>query len=178
MVQTIGEIRKTIIYPKDSYDEINQWRFNDEANCYQFAIMGMFYLPVLERLLPGEIAGYDVKKDKFHRYTDLELLNLVRADLIALGIDSEECELDSELSEGQWKIAIMNGFIDAPKGDYDFHFLRQTTVTPKGHWFQKHPYEQHPEMTDENYRIITDPAKAQYHYPYHLVKYLRLCKKK
>lgn len=178
MKQTIEELRNSIEYPRNQFEEINQWRFYEEANCYQFAIMTRFYLPLLKRLMPGEIAGYEIQDDA--KYTDEGLLFFVKEDLKALGLTAEFCDVGAELLEGQWKIAIMNCSIDSRKGEYDFHFLRQTTATYHGYWLHKLPDEQHPDMRDSRERIITNPADGtnSFGYKYHYVKTLKISKKK
>lgn len=178
MTQTLEEIIRSIEYPQNQFEENNQWRFYGEANCYQFALMTRFYLPILKRLMPGEIAGYEIPNDA--RYSDEGLLFFVKADLEALGLTAEFCGTGAKLCEGEWKIAVLNCREDEPKGEYDFHFLRQTTVTYDGHWLHKLPDEQHPDMRDSRDRLITDPADGtnSFEYKYHYVKTLKISKKK
>lgn len=164
------KVRKGLSYPKNEYDEINEWRYNEEANCYQFALRANF--TYFERLLPGEIAGHEIDTD--YAYTDQELIRFVEEDLAVLGFEMEECMLECTLEKDEWEIAIFNTM---PNSLYaDFHFMRR--LSSSRYWLQKFVGEQHPTPTDVNNQIISDPARAKHYNPrYKFVGYYRIRKK-
>ena len=154
-------------YVNTGSEDFSAWRFNPEANCYQFATTSIFYLG--RRLLPGEISGKKVHDQL--RYSDELLVSYVKDDFRALGFTMTKCSQKDKLKEGQWMIAILN--CDTRAKFYDFHFLRMLAGDNE-HWEQKFVDEQHPMRWDYFDHVITDPAKASYGYDYHLVGYFRI----
>lgn len=161
--------KSVIIPPPTFHEECNRWMFVDGANCYAFALS----IQVDRRLLPGVIAGILSHKKSMEPYSDVELVHYVSMDVQHIGMSIRESSIDEKVtSPNAWKIAVMN--CDEDDRNYDFHFLRQNSLT--GEWYQKFPGEQHPTRQDGRKRIISDPATACYDFKYHLVGYYLISK--
>ena len=131
------------------------------ANCYQFAI-GLRE-DRLQNLMPGDLSGYNMHDG--YKYSDDELVRLVKEDLNSLGYKIQKCEAKSNLTESEWMICILNCSQEC--FEYDFHFTAR--FESGGTWFQKFAGEQLVES-------INTPDCGNYDYMYHVVGYYKIRK--
>lgn len=165
---SIDTLRKNIHPPmKDERKDEDLWKFFDITNCYSYALGLLFDFRFLQ---PGEISKMELKNE----YSDDELIERVKSDIVVLGMEIRESTLEEVVvDENSWKIAILNSNLDSPSGRYDYHFLKQH---PSKKWYHKIPYDQFPINYDSRYRTINDPATATYSFHYHLVGYFVVTK--
>ena len=163
------DILRERIHPPiaDEQKDDDLWKFFDVVNCYSYAL-GLLY--DITFLNPGQLSKMQRKK----QYTDEELIERVKNDVHALGMEIRESSLNEEITEeNTWKIAILNTGKMHVQERYDYHFLRQN---PNKKWYQKIPYDQFPSNYDSKYRTITNPETASYSFHYHLVGYFVVAK--
>ena len=165
---SIDTLRKNIYPPmKDERKEEDLWKFFDITNCYSYALGLLFDFRFLQ---PGEIS----KMEPQNQYTDDELVERVKSDVIILGMEIRESTLEEFIDdEKSWKIAILNVKATPNQCRYDYHFVKQH---PNKKWYHKIPYDQFPTNYDSRYRTIEDPATATYSFCYHLVGYFVVTK--
>ena len=140
----------------------NNWVSYNMANCYQFAL-GYREDIWCRKLMPGDFSE-NYKPDGY-KYSDDELVELVKDDLLVLGYNLRECRQDSIIEKEEWIICILNCSKD--EKEYDFHFTAR--FQSGGIWFQKFAGKQFAEQ-------ITSPECGTYDYHYHVVGYYKIKK--
>ena len=165
---SIDTLKENIHPPmKDERKDEDLWKFYDITNCYSYALGLLFDFRFLH---PGEISKMELK----NQYSDEELVERVKSDIIVLGMEIRESTLEELIDdENSWKIAILNAELNSPQGRYDYHFVKQH---PSKNWYHKIPYDQFPTKYDSRFRTIQDPATATYSFHYHLVGYFVVTK--
>lgn len=165
---SIDTLKENIHPPmKDERKDEDLWKFFDITNCYSYALGLLFDFRFLH---PGEISKMELK----NQYSDEELVERVKSDIIVLGMEIRESTLEEIIDdENSWKIAILNAELNSPQGRYDYHFVKQH---PSKNWYHKIPYDQFPTKYDSRFRTIQDPATATYSFHYHLVGYFVVTK--
>ena len=140
----------------------NDWCYLEMANCYQFAI-GLREDLWDRKLMPGDLSGHE--KPDGYRYSDDELIQLVKEDLYSIGYEVQEYRDNSIIGQGEWMICILN--CSQKEREYDFHFL--VKFSNEGCWFQKFAEEQFAES-------VSSPESGNYHYNYRVVGYYKIKK--
>ena len=148
-------LRKIIQPGRENWVNLNM------ANCYQFAIG--YRKDRLKHLMPGELSGYSIPDE--HRYSDDELFLLVEEDLKSMGYEIQRCEKNTNLSDGEWEICILNCSQEC--FEYDFHFIAR--FESGGEWFQKFAGKQLVEY-------VNSPESGDYDFLYHIVGYYKIRK--
>ena len=149
-------------------DELTRWSSFTHVNCYQF-MLNLEY-DFKKKLQPGYISGL---WQRGKPYKNSELIEAVKSDLDVLGFDFRYSTLCEEVKFGEWKCAIFN-FLCDDEEYYDFHFLRQNH---EGVWMQKFSNEILPRREDFYQKVITNPGRASFEYPYYLVGYFMISAK-
>ena len=165
---SIDVLRESIHPPmKDERKDEDLWKFFDITNCYSYALGLLFDFRFL---YPGEIS----KMERHNQYSDNELVERIKNDIITLGLEIRESTLEELVnSETSWKIAVLNAELNSDQSRYDYHFVKQH---PNQSWYHKIPYDQFPTKYDSCYRTIENPATATYSFNYHLVGYFVITK--
>ena len=156
---SLNEIRGRIQF----YPEV--WMNMYTTNCYAYAL-GLDISEddiCLNAYQPGTISNTSniVDCDIFSKR---ELISGIKGDLRSLGINYRRIRIDDEISDDEWKIALLLLKCERDHSFEDFHFLRQNQDK---YWIYKCGYGGSISIKDCNEKVITDPTTAYfYNYEY------------